>query len=160
MTSSRLWQYLVGLAMLFVLERGEMGARQTGWGWSTSVGRRCGTWMLGWWETVLASLEKILFFFSTFPNEMKETKPYRSYLASQPGESQPKEWSLGLPACCLLFRLFWCSSSMGAVSWKLPRGCPSTHVETSLELLEHLLCSVMICVKTGITLLVFLFPSA
>lgn len=31
-TSSRLWQYLVDLGMLFVLERGEMEARQTGWG--------------------------------------------------------------------------------------------------------------------------------
>lgn len=75
-------------------------------------------------------------FFSTFPNEMKETQPYRSYLASQLRESQPKEWFLGVPACCLfLFRswLFRYSSSTGPFSWKLPcqlsgtpRGCPST----------------------------------
>ena len=98
---------------------------------------------------------------------MKETQPYRSYLASQLRESQPKEWSLGLPACAS-----FCSgpgSSDAPAPWghfleaalsavRYPLGLPQ-HVETSLELLEHLLCTVMICVKTGIAVLIFLFPS-
>lgn len=129
-----------------MLEQGEMEARQTGWGWGTGVGRRCGAWILGWWKTALGGITGKDTLFSTFPNEMKETQPYRSYLASQLRESQPKEWCLGLPACCLfLFRswLFRCSSSVGPfpgsclVSCQVPlgaapaRGNPLRSVGTS-----------------------------